>query len=120
MGNNSKELSNIQIVEIEGLWVVACKSCYDGNDERTIIGSGASREEALKDALLHSINIHDDIQTKIEESMKIFNADWDVGGLGQQVNIPGLPQEIIDLEISESFSAIAWIEEDESWGIYNR
>ncbi len=112
--------SNIQIVDILGLWVVAYKSCYDKDDERTIIGRGASREEAFEDALLHSINIHNDLQTRIEDSMKIFNAEWDVEGLGQQVTVPGLPQEVIDSGLSESFGAIAWIEEGKVWGIYNR
>ena len=44
-------MDDIQIVEIQNHWFVHCQSQFDYENEKTLLGEGKTREQALENAL---------------------------------------------------------------------
>tara|TARA_R110002126_G_scaffold175224_4_gene323875 strand:+ start:84 stop:422 length:339 start_codon:yes stop_codon:yes gene_type:complete len=107
-------MNKIEIVEVEGYWVVAGKSRYDEENERSILGVGATKEEALEKSLLHTIEIQQSFQNAIEEAAKLFRTEQDMEGLGQYLEVPGVSMEA-NGEINTRVGALWFDDEENKW-----
>lgn len=112
-------MSQFNIIEIQGHWVVAIKSSYDEDDERTIIGAGQTKDEAMEQALAHTVDIQQKFERAVDEAAKCLNAQADMDGLGISIEVPGVS---IDMngETETQISAISCNDEQTSWGWYFR
>jgi len=105
----------MEIVEIGGYWVVAHKCRYDDEKERTILGAGPTKADALEQALRHTVEVQDKLERVTERIAEALNADTDIEGLGVYVEVPGVILEMPGHQPESKVGAIYWDEEDKVW-----
>lgn len=107
-------MEKLQIVQMGDCWVVAVKDSCCQPGQRKILSASKSREEALENALIHAIGIHNKFEECLYSIAECLNTDINMKGLGQSVEIPGLYFET-DSGIEEKVSSISWDDESKKW-----
>jgi hypothetical protein len=111
----------VEIVEIGNHWFVAVRrEKFDEIDERTILGAGETREKAIEQALIHSVDFCLRYEKAIDKIAKAIGASESyMDGIGQYVEVPGCSIET-DLGTCKRIGSICFCEEDKEWGLFFR
>lgn len=95
-GGHPMEIEDVglEIVEIEGKWVVAFKDKHDENNQRSIISVENSRELALEDALRHVLNMDMKKREDMIAVVEILKSDFDYPVTSRSIEVDGLNHTI--------------------------